>query len=121
MSALATWVYGPEARLAVALLSGLAAAYGRELARGKRPSWRWWCSRLLLLPAAVIISSAAKDALSLSDDARTFLAMMTTLRGYRGLALPKKHIVLPSLRLFTTRRAQPQLAASTPPLSQRGL
>jgi len=71
----------------VGLLSGLLAAYGRELSKRRRPRWRWWLSRILLLPAAVIASAAVDKSLGLTPEAKTLIIMLSVLRGYDGLSV----------------------------------
>lgn len=97
----------PEILLAVGMLAGLAAAYGRELTSRRRPGWRWWLSRLLLLPAAAIVSVAIDSSLSLSGELRMLLAMLTILRGYDGLALLEKQYMHHLLRVFSGACRQP--------------
>jgi len=83
-------VVTPEILMTLGLLAGLAAGYGRELNLRRRPGWRWWLSRLLLLPAAAIISVAIDTGLSLSGELGMLLPMLTVLRGYDGLAMVEK-------------------------------
>jgi len=71
----------------VGLLAGLLAAYGRELSQRRRPRWRWWLSRILLLPAAVIASAAVDKSMGLTPEAKTLMAMLAVLRGYDGLSV----------------------------------
>jgi hypothetical protein len=98
----------PGISLAIGLLAGLAAAYGRELKRGRRPGWRWWISMLLLLPAAAITSEALTDAFALTLKVSTLLAMLTILRGYDGLTLIQKRCLLPVSHPIVGSRLQPE-------------
>ena len=90
MTSLRQIVVTPEILITGGLLAGLAAAYGRELTLRPRPGWRWRLSRLLLLPAAAIISVAIDTGLSLSGELGMLLPMLTVLRGYDGLAMVEK-------------------------------
>ena len=77
----------PSVVIGAALIAGLAAAYGRELQLEKRPSLRWWSSRVLLMPCLVIGSIAITQALLLSESRTARCAGMLALGGYDGLRL----------------------------------
>lgn len=74
----------------IGMLAGLLAAYGRELSMRRRPGWRWWLSRILVLPAAAIASVAIEGSLGLSAEARTLIVMLAVFRGYDGLTSSKR-------------------------------
>jgi len=75
-----------EPTMPVGMLAGLLAAYGRELSNRRRPRWRWWFARILLLPAAAITSVAVDGSLGLSSEARALMVMLMVFRGYDGMA-----------------------------------
>ena len=73
--------------VAVSLLAGLAAAFGRELQGGRIPTLRWWCARLLLLPILAIGVLAAAELFELSGTKTALTAAMLALGGYDALRL----------------------------------
>lgn len=77
--------------IGLALIAGLAAAYGRELQAGRSPARSWWVARLLLLPLLAIGATAASETFALSRSATAFTAAMLSLGGYDCLRLLEAH------------------------------
>jgi hypothetical protein len=73
--------------IAVSLLAGLAAAYGRELEAKRKPDRAWWVRRLLIFPVLAIIASAATDLFKLSPTIAAFSTAMLSIGGYDVICL----------------------------------
>ena len=73
--------------IALALVAGLAASYGRELEAERQPDRGWWLRRLLILPLLAIAATAATDLFDLQPSVAAFSAAMMSLGGYDVLRL----------------------------------
>ncbi|WP_114952229.1 hypothetical protein [Sphingosinicella terrae] len=76
--------------IALALLAGLAASYGRELEASRTPDRRWWIRRLLIMPLLAIAATALTELLGLSTSLAAFSAAMLSLGGYDALYLVER-------------------------------
>lgn len=73
--------------IALALVAGLAASYGRELEAQRSPDRSWWIRRLLIMPVLAITATAATDVFELQPSVAAFSAAMLSLGSYDVLRL----------------------------------
>lgn len=89
MKALLAWLLNEPARLyavvALGMMIGLAAAFGRERHEGRKPDRNWLANRLLLMPFLAGCSIVIVRTAGLSSEAALFVAQMLSLLAYDGL------------------------------------